>query len=1171
VEILFGDYELLANSGLFDAAYYVKSNPDVAATNMDPLLHYLEYGCLERRDPGPGFDTAHYLRLCESIGEAPINALAHYLSVGMSRGFTPSGAANPSTGKGASTGKGRRAGAAPGVIASPQRTSDARRGVLRAPTADLLRIDIPRVVNGVAETPVQGGLSIVGWGVAVGGISAVDIELDGVRVTSARCGLRRPDVAAAHPDWDDALLSGYAAHLSPKVLAVGRHRVSVLMRGRGGHVSRMDFSMEVHEVPGDRGACALRQKMSQAEVDFKRKVLDRLHVEPVFHLYLPVQHNTKIINAAQRTIRSVSRQKYPGWELRLVPEGPSVKSARQRAALEALILAGLDRPPAPGKISWAASEAWSGAGRCFISRLGPGDELGCDALLEFALAIGFEPGADLLYCDERRLDPVDGRMGAFFKPAWSPDLHLSTNYLGRAWCADLELLERAGISVSEICDIGDYEFCLRIAEAARRIDHVSKVLHQRADSGDTQAQERRALKGALQRRLIDGEIHAGCVPGYYRIERKLNPGKVSIVIPTCAAGGHIKTCLESLRARTSYQDYEIICIENIPESRQEAKDWLRAHADAVIETHEPFNWSAYNNQAVKRATGQYLLFLNDDVEIIEPGWLGALLEQAQRPEVGVVGPLLTYPDGSIQQAGVMLDAAGHGRHAFRHLPDNDPGYFGLALTQRNVLSMTGACLLTRRDTFESLGGFDEAHAVINNDLDFCLRAWRKGLINVYVPHAKLIHHELASRSGLDEQCDLTKFHQQWRDVIATGDPYFNPHLSREHEPFTVEREAFEVVHAGHPLFARSAVRRILVVKLDHIGDCITALPALRRLRQHFPAAHICVLAARATQEIWKSEPAVDESLEFNFFHARSSSGKIEVPAKEMQLLTQRLQAKRFDLAIDLRKQPDTRHVLEHAGADILAGFDTQGRFPWLDVALEWDEDVPLRTKHGHVADDLVALVEAVATQSDPHRPALLAIPTDALSLPASERRRLFSKPLICIHPAAGSPMRQWPAEKFADLIHLLLSRQRFNVALIGGPDEKELAAEVLGLAGGQPEVINLVGRLALADLPRLLGKAALFVGNNSGPHHLAAALGIPTVGIHSGVVDAREWGPLGPQAVAVRRDMSCSPCFIEYEKDCPRGLACLKELSVADVYETCRKMILDDTGPAPRGDQRVTG
>jgi O-antigen biosynthesis protein len=1165
VAILFGEYELLANSGLFDAEFYIRANPDIAALNVDPLMHYLEWGCRERRDPSAHFDTSYYLNQCQTVGETPANALFHYLTVGASRGLTPKPPLVANSLQLALKGDARKANA-------PQPAAQ-RQIAAESPSASRLQVDIPSIANGAADAPVRGGLSVVGWGLASAGVKSVDIALDGQRITSARYGLRRPDVAKAHPEWKESLLSGYAAHLPPKSLALGRHRVTVSLQDRKGQIASTEFHIEVQEVANDRPPWGLRQRMSQAEVDLKLGALERLEWRPGFHVFLPLSQADNAFEQARRSLRALSRQTYSNWRLWLVPADAKSKANLRRGVLPPELTVGFEEvadriatlegqpevlsihrlPGAPD------SNAWS-----LVVCLAPGDELGCDSLLEFALASAGNPGAEFLYCDERRTSPVDDGMEAFFKPDWSPDLLLATNYIGRAWCADLRLIERAGVTPAGLSELGAYDLALRLTEAAPSIHHIAKVLYERGSSHrDSEAHERKALAGALKRRSISGKVSAGCVESHYRVKREFKPERVSIIIPTCAAGGLIKTCLETLRARTAYRDYEIVCIENIPKTQRDVKRWLRAHADIVIQAGEPFNWSRYNNRAAARARGKYLLFLNDDIEIIDRDWLDALLEQAQRPEVGVVGALLLYPDRSVQHGGVMLDWAGRGRHAFRHLAENDPGYFGLALSQRNVISVTGACLLTRADTFEALGGFEEAHAVINNDLDYCLRAWRKGLLNVYTPHARLIHHELASRGQLDERYDAKAFRERWRRVIALGDPYFNPNLSRDCEPFTIEREPFETVYAGHPLFARGAVRRILAVKLDHIGDCITALPALRRLKQHFPAARISVLSARATVPIWKSQPLVDEVIEFNLFHARSSSGKLEVTEKEMQALSERLRTQRFDLAIDLRKQPDTRHVLQHTGAGLLVGFDHQGRFPWLDVALEWDEDVPLRNKHGHVGDDLIALVEAVAAHSDADRRAVLTAPSGALGLPEAEKRRLFSKPLICIQIAAGSPMRQWPPEHFSELIDLLLDLQHFNVALIGGADEKALADQVLGqLAHQGGEVINLVGRLTLTELQKLLTTSALFVGNNSGPQHLAAALGIPTVGIHSGVVDAHEWGPLGTQAVAIRRDVSCSPCYIEYAKDCPRKLACLKDLAVADVYRACDSMLLISRAPA---------
>jgi ADP-heptose:LPS heptosyltransferase/GT2 family glycosyltransferase len=1148
VAILFQEYELLAKSGLFDAAYYLSANPDVAALNVDPLLHYLETGCREGRNPSADFNTPYYLLQCQALGEQPANALSHFITVGASRGLRPMPSRANATAGGL---------VYPGSVngtPAPNRSATA----VQVLPEGLLALDVPKCVDGLADTPIHGGLSIAGWALAREGVETVEISLDGQRAAVANYGIRRPDVAAAHANWVGSLHSGYAAHIPARLLTAGRHAVTVTARDGAGGSASLEFAIEVQGLAEDHGPWALRRKMSQAEVNLQLDLLSRLDWHPSFQVFLRLAVDDEAFANARRTLESLSRQGYPSWRLYLLPSDPAPRPTLAARAVPPALIEGFDECADRVSVLNAVGK-WPDAGgeHVYSLSIAPGDELGCDALLELAVSSGLDRGADFLYCDERRSGPVDGKVDGFFKPQWSPDLLLSTNYIGRSWCAHSRLIDRAGLHLKELHLTSDYEVVLRLTESARRIHHIDKLLFQRADDRlDSEAQETQALSDALTRRGIAGNIESGCAHRHYRLRRQNSkPQLVSIIIPTCAAGELIKSCIETLRARTTYDKYQIVCIENIPDERRQWKRWLDKNADIVIETDQPFNWSHYNNIAAARAAGKYLLFLNDDIEIIEPEWLDAMVEHVQRPEVGVVGAQLLYPDRTVQHAGMVLDRLGRGRHAFRHQAQNDPGYFGLALTQRNVIAVTGACLLTRRDVYDRLGRFDEAHRIVNGDLDYCLKSWRAGLLNVYTPHSRLIHHELASRARLEDRYDARVFMDHWRGVIALGDPYFNPHLSIENDQIAIENEPIEEIYAGHPLFSAESVHRILIIKLDHIGDCITAVPAVRRLRNLFPKASITVAAGRATKAIWQAEQSVDDTIEFNFFHARSGLGAIKVSADEMSVFGQSLRARRFDLAIDLRKQPDTRPLLQHSGARILVGFDHQGRFPWLDVALEWDEDVPLRTKRTHVTDDLKCLIDAVAVNCEPARD-VITPPKGPLTMGRAQSRRLFGKPLVCVHPSAGSEMRQWPLDKFSELIELLLGQGSLNVAIIGAADEEAIAAQVLNGVTRSPRIFNLVGKLSLTELPKVLARAALFVGNNSGPQHLAASLGVPTIGIHSGVVDAHEWGPNGPRGVAVRRQMSCSPCFVEHRKDCPRDLACLTRLESHEVFSRCMRMLM---------------
>lgn len=1017
-----------------------------------------------------------------------------------------------------------------------------------------LHLDAPLLIGGMAAMPVRGNLQIAGWAVARAGVAAIEIALDGRLLALADYGLRRLDVQAALPDWEGALASGYHCLVPRRLLADGGHTVTVTLRDEKGGSLATSFRIVVEELADRPGPWSLRRKMAQAEIDLSHRLLAHRDPPARFVIVLPLADDDALRRAGM-TLASLRAQAYPHW--RLIVVAPDSRMHEKLAAGPAAAMA--ERSEIVRDLS-AGQLADVSTADAYCALLAPGDELGVDALLELALAAAQHSEADFFYSDERCRNPASGAVAAFFKPQWSPDLLLSTNYIGRLWCARAELLRSLAAPGETLLGNGEYDLVLRLSEAARAIRHIPAVLCERAGDGRGDAgAAKTALQRALARRGIAGEIEPGAVAGSWRVKRTLaRPGLVSIVIPTCAAGGLIETCLATLRRLTAHRNYEIVCIENIAAKDRKWRGWLRRHADRVITTREKFNWARFSNLAAAEATGEYLLFLNDDIEIIDPGWLDALLEQAQRPEIGVIGPLLLYPDRRVQHAGMFLAAVGQARHAFRYAAEDDPGYFGLARTLRNVIAVTGACLMTRRETFDALGGFDETQAIVNNDVDYALRARQRGLLTVYTPYARLIHHEAVSRAALDDDYDKAVFDSKWRDLFVAGDPYFSPHLSKHHDDFAADDEPTQLVVTGRPRLRRDDIRKILAVKLDHIGDCIIAFPALRRLKQLFPAAQITVLTSHASRAVWSLEPSVDRAIEFDFFHARSALGEIERTEEDWRQLRARLVPQGFDLAVDLRKHTETRPVLEHTGARVLAGFDFRNQFPWLDIALEWSGDQVFVRKRQHVGDDLVNLVDAIGAACEEDRGVIMP------PLPTHRPPKPGEGPLVCVHPAVGNDVKQWPAEYFAAVIDRLVEADAARVVLIGAPGEEEVAAAIRGHVRRPGAVTSLVGKLPLAELPALLAGVSLFLGNDSGPKHIAAGLGVPTVGIHSGTADVREWGPVGPVAIAVSRDMVCAPCYLSHAADCPRGVACLYDLEPARVYDACKRLLLlnggDSTG-----------
>ncbi len=623
-------------------------------------------------------------------------------------------------------------------------------------------------------------------------------------------------------------------------------------------------------------------------------------------------------------------------------------------------------------------------------------------------------------------------------------------------------------------------------------------------------------------------------------------------------------CLDSLRNISTYKNIEIICIENIADEDSEWKPWLRDNCDVVVEIREKFNWSLFNNVAAREASGEYLLFLNDDIEVIQPDWLEAMLDQARDDDVGIVGPQLLYPDRKVQHAGMFLAGGSLARHAFRFCAEDDPGYFGLALTQRDVMAVTGACMLIKREMFDKLGGFDESHSVTNNDLDFCLKIHEQKLRCVYTPFARLIHHELASRKDLKDEHDSSGFNARWSSLISQGDCYFHPALDKNSDIYQADPEPTEIIFAGRPHYKLDAVKRILAIKVDHIGDFITAFPAFRRIKRHFPNAELVALVAPASKHLAKLEPAIDRIIPFEFFNARSGLGKAELGKERLDELQRELAQFDFDIAIDLRKHVDTRALLQQTGAKLLAGFNTRGEFPWLDISLSWEGDVQLVRKHQHVSDDLVNLVDAVFEGGMPDRVGIHRSPDwSARQIVIISRLKdigVYQRRLVCLHPASGNEMRQWPPDRFAEIANALLETEEIDIALIGGPDEAEFAGKVQEHIQNTERVHNLIGKFKLDELPYFLDTCALFIGNNSGPKHIAAGIGVPTIGVHSGVVDAHEWGPLGVSAVAVQRNMSCSPCYLATRDQCHRGLACVHALTAAQLIPMCRKFLTLEHG-----------
>jgi GT2 family glycosyltransferase len=494
-----------------------------------------------------------------------------------------------------------------------------------------------------------------------------------------------------------------------------------------------------------------------------------------------------------RTFDSVARQVYPHWEVRVCCEGSAGEGARG-------ILSRYERLDGRIKVTYLEQDAsmaalsnaaLSAAGGEYACLLGEGDELSPDALFEVAKALQEEcPEADLLYSDEDAIDGGGRRFAPHFKPGWSPDLLLSFDYVSDLAVYRRGLLEELGGFREGLGGAEGHDLVLRATERAGRIVHLPKVLYHRRKtanlpgfSDEVGAREgtRRALSETLTRRGVEGSVEEGLLPGTFRVRRKiLGEPKVSILLPTKNHAELLKSCIGSIEKLTEYPNYEILIIDN-GSTEPATLEYLEKTPHRVVPFREQYNHPKINNMATSLADGEYVLLLNDDTEVISGGWLGAMLELAQRPEVGAVGARLLYPDGRVQHAGVVTTAAawslGVATHAYQFYPPEAAGHLGTLATTTNYSAVTAACMMVRKAVYEEVGGLDENLRVSFDDVDLCLRIRERGYLVVYTPYAELYHYESATLGvGVDRPSEVY-MRERWEGKLD-ADPYYNPNFSK---------------------------------------------------------------------------------------------------------------------------------------------------------------------------------------------------------------------------------------------------------------------------------------------------------------------------------------------------------------------------------------------------------
>ena len=418
-----------------------------------------------------------------------------------------------------------------------------------------------------------------------------------------------------------------------------------------------------------------------------------------------------------------------------------------------------------------------------VSLIFPGDLWTRDAVSHLSSALT-ENG--VAFADEDCLDGDGRHVAPILKPAFSPEFLLHADCVGRPLAISAGVVRRLPPGSAGIQEAREHDLALRACEVADSVRHIPEVLcHRRISAAPVPTEAPGGtdhVAMALTRRGELASVQPGRAAGTVRIHRDPRADTTaSIIIPFRDEPRFLRACIDSIERTRGAVSPEYLLVDNgsVQPETMTLLERLGDRSDVrILRDDRPFNWAALNNAAATVATGEVLVFLNNDIEALSAGWLDALCAQAERPEVGAVGARLLYPDHRVQHCGVVIGLGGAAGHLLVGLDEHEPGYLSMAVTTRECSAVTGACLATRRATFESHGQFDESLGIDLNDIDYCLRVQSSGQRVLYESTAELIHHESPSRGTAGDIRDIVHFIDRWKTTILAGDPYLNPHLTR---------------------------------------------------------------------------------------------------------------------------------------------------------------------------------------------------------------------------------------------------------------------------------------------------------------------------------------------------------------------------------------------------------
>ncbi|PYI90356.1 MAG: hypothetical protein DME97_17840 [Verrucomicrobia bacterium] len=651
-------------------------------------------------------------------------------------------------------------------------------------------------------------LLIKGWCFSRSGKKIAGIRAKvGRKARLARYGLERLDVAGSFLEYPEARQSGFTVELKvPRGTSIVQ--LEAIEQGTDW---QLFFEQELQGKPNgntqdeDDDLASSAERMPERilklpslsatkafeliQTGFRRHASRASSQPRPFVSVLTPTHNTRPEWMAEAAL-SLLNQTYSDWEWCLVDDGSDNRETKKLLELLGTVGPRVQISSAAAKgISAATNQALDlarGEYVCFLDH----DDLLHPVALE-RMQERLREGYDVVYSDEDKLDDTSGLLvEPFFKPDWSPEYFRGVMYVGHLLSLRRDLAARTRFDPS-FDGVQDFEFMLRLSETAPRIGHIPEVLyHWRKTPGSVaEKTDAKPQVAALQERAVNAHLERVKLPA--RVEQSKRPhrlkvipikrdsySRVSVIIPTRDAPDVFGRCLKSIFEKSCHPNFEVIVMDN-ETSDPTSLDLMKKYPVRRIPFPGQFNFSRANNEGAAAATGELLVFLNNDTEVITEDWLEHLTYYAEQPDVGAAGALLAYDDNTVQHAGVALGMRGTADHTMRRFPIEVDGYAGSLVCAREVSAVTGACLMIRKPLFEEVGGFNPHFFTAYQDVDLCLRLRARELRIISTPRALLLHHESVSRQSYYDMIDRILLLDLWERVIDEGDPYYNRNLNLE--------------------------------------------------------------------------------------------------------------------------------------------------------------------------------------------------------------------------------------------------------------------------------------------------------------------------------------------------------------------------------------------------------